>query len=52
MPRNCGISRAHKNWMHATFLQKVIICAVAGLAADKALNGGYEHRTVMQTEKK
>lgn len=52
--------------MHATFLQKVIICAVAGLAAagliewgkvfvegaDKALNGGYEHRTVMGNEKK
>ena len=47
--------------MHATFFQKVIICAVAALAAagliewgkvfvegaDKALNGGYEHRTVM-----
>jgi hypothetical protein len=61
-----GISRAAKNPMHATFLQKVIICAVAGLAAagliewgkvfvegaDKALNGGYEHRTVMGTEKK
>jgi hypothetical protein len=52
--------------MQATFIQKVIICAVAGLAAagiiewgkvfvegaDKALNGGYEHRTVMGTEKK
>jgi hypothetical protein len=61
-----GISCAPKNPMHATFLQKVIICAVAGLAAagliewgkvfvegaDKALNGGYEHRTVMGTEKK
>jgi hypothetical protein len=44
--------------MHATFLQKVILCALAGFAAacliqwgkvfvegaDKALNGGYEHR--------
>lgn len=63
---NYGISRAHKNTMQATFIQKVIICAVAGLAAagliewgkvfvegaDKALNGGYEHRTVMKTEKK
>src|SRR5437667_128425 len=52
--------------MHATFIQKVLICVVAGFAAacliqwakvfvegaDKALNGGYEHRTVMGTEKK
>lgn len=52
--------------MHATFFQKVIICAVAALAAagliewgkvfvegaDKALNDGYEHRTVMGSEKK
>jgi hypothetical protein len=63
---NYGISHAHKNRVQATFIQKVIICAVAGLAAagliewgkvfvegaDKALNGGYEHRTVMKTEKK
>jgi hypothetical protein len=55
-----------KRGMHATFFQKVIICAVAGFAAacliqwgkvfvegaDKALNGGYEHRTVMGSEKK
>ena len=61
-----GISRALKSLVHATFLQKVIICAVAGLAAAgliewgkvfvegaaKALNGGYEHRTVMGSEKK
>jgi hypothetical protein len=61
-----GTSRALKEGMQATFIQKVIICAVAGLAAagiiewgkvfvegaDKALNGGYEHRTVMGTEKK
>jgi hypothetical protein len=61
-----GISHALKSLMHATFFQKVIICAVAALAAagliewakvfvegaDKALNGGYEHRTVMGTEKK
>jgi len=53
-----GISRAPKMVVHATFLQKVILCAVAGFAAaclvqwgkvfvegaDKALNGGYEHR--------
>ena len=45
--------------MQATFLQKVIICAIAGFlaasllqwgkvfveGADKALNEGYEHRT-------
>jgi len=63
---NHGISRALKEEMHATFIQKVIICAVAGFAAacliqwgkvfvegaDKALNGGYEHRTVMGSEKK
>ena len=63
---NHGTSHALKEAMHATFTQKVIICAVAGFAAacliqwgkvfvegaDKALNGGYEHRTVMGTEKK
>lgn len=46
------------SWMHATFLQKVIICAVAGFlaaallewgkvfveGADDALNGGYQNR--------
>ena len=61
-----GISPAPKKPVHATFFQKVIICAVVALAAagliewakvfvegaDKALNGGYEHRTVMGTEKK
>jgi len=63
---NHGTSRALKEGMHATFIQKVIICMVAGFAAacliqwakvfvegaDKALNGGYEHRTVMGSEKK
>ena len=63
---NHGTSCALKEAMHATFIQKVIICAVAGFAAacliqwgkvfvegaDKALNGGYEHRTVMGSEKK
>jgi hypothetical protein len=63
---NHGTSRALREEMHATFIQKVIICAVAGFAAacliqwakvfvegaDKALNGGYEHRTVMGSEKK
>jgi len=53
-----GISRAPNKVMHATFFQKVILCALAGFAAacliqwgkvfvegaDKALNGGYEHR--------
>lgn len=61
-----GTSRAHKTGMQATFIQKVIICAVAAFAAacliqwgkvfvegaDQALNGGYEHRTVMGSEKK
>jgi hypothetical protein len=65
-PFKHGTSRALKDGMQATFIQKVIICAVAGFAAacliqwgkvfvegaDKALNGGYEHRTVMGTEKK
>jgi hypothetical protein len=63
---NHGTSRALTQGMQATFIQKVIICAVAGFAAacliqwgkvfvegaDKALNGGYEHRTVMGKEKK
>jgi hypothetical protein len=63
---NHGTSHAPNRAMQATFIQKVIICAVAGLAAagliewgkvfvegaDKALNGGYEHRTVMGKEKK
>jgi hypothetical protein len=63
---NHGTSRALEERMQATFIQKVIICAVAGFAAacliqwakvfvegaDKALNGGYEHRTVMGSEKK
>jgi len=53
-----GISRAPNKMMRATFFQKVILCALAGFAAacliqwgkvfvegaDKALNGGYEHR--------
>jgi len=57
--RSDGISRAAKKIVHATFFQKVILCALAGFAAacliqwgkvfvegaDKALNGGYEHRT-------
>ena len=63
---NHGTSRALREGMQATFFQKVIICMVAGFAAacliqwakvfvegaDKALNGGYEHRTVMRDEKK
>lgn len=50
--------------MQATFIQKVIICAVAGFAAaclfqwgkvfvegaDKALNDGYARRTVVPPE--
>ena len=56
--RSGGTSRAPKKTMHATFIQKVILCALAGFAAacliqwgkvfvegaDQALNGGYEHR--------
>jgi hypothetical protein len=56
--RSDGISRAAKDIVQATFFQKVILCALAGFAAacliqwgkvfvegaDKALNGGYEHR--------
>ena len=63
---NHGTSRALTEGMQATFIQKVIICAVAGFAAacliqwgkvfvegaDQALNGGYQHRTVMGQEKK
>jgi hypothetical protein len=50
-----------KEPMHATFIQKVLICAVAAFfaasviewgkvfieGADDALNKGYEHRTIM-----
>lgn len=52
--------------MQATFIQKVIICAIAGFAAacliqwgkvfvegaDKALNGGYEHHALGGATKK
>jgi hypothetical protein len=51
--------------MHATFIQKVIICAVAGFlaaglfewgrvfieGADDALNKGYKHHSVMDSHK-
>ena len=51
--------------MHATFIQKVMICALAGFlaasliqwgkvfveGADKALNDGYQHRTVIPATK-
>ncbi len=54
-----GIAFASTNDVHATFMQKVIICMVAGFlaaaliewgktfitGADEALNGGYKHRT-------
>jgi hypothetical protein len=50
-----------KRLMHATFFQKVIICAIAAFFAatviewgkvfiedaDNSLNAGYEHRTIM-----
>ena len=49
--------------MHATFIQKVIICMIAGFfaaclwqwgvvfvtGADEALNGGYGHTTMPKT---
>jgi hypothetical protein len=51
--------------MHATFLQKVILCAIAGFfaaalvewgktfveGADDALNKGYQHHAVMGSDK-
>jgi hypothetical protein len=57
-----GIANAPKSWVHATFMQKVIICAVAGFlaaslvewgkvfveGADDALNKGYKHRSVIE----
>ena len=60
-----GISRAPRHPVHATFFQKVIICAVAALAAagliewgkvfvegaDDALNKGYKHRSVLDPNK-
>jgi hypothetical protein len=56
-----GIGRAGKKDMHATFFQKVILCAIAGFlaasilqwakvfveGADDALNKGYKHRAVL-----
>lgn len=52
---------SQKEVMHATFIQKVLICAFAGFlaasliqwakvfveGADDALNKGYQHRAVM-----
>lgn len=54
-----GTATAPNSGVHATFLQKVIICMIAGFlaaaliewgktfvtGADDALNGGYRHRT-------
>ena len=56
-----GTGTAVKNRVHATFFQKVIICAVAGFlaaaliewakvfveGADDALNKGYKHHEVL-----
>ena len=56
-----GITRAAKTDVHATFFQKVILCAIAGFlaasilqwakvfveGADDALNKGYKHRAVL-----
>ena len=58
-----GIFTALKTAVHATFFQKVLICAFAGLlaagliewakvfveGADDALNKGYQHHSVMST---
>ena len=60
-----GTVAAIKTWVHSTFSQKVIICAVCGFlaaaliewarvfveGADDALNKGYKHRAVMDTSK-
>jgi hypothetical protein len=59
--RRSGTSAAVKRAVHATFFQKVLICAFAGFlaasliewakvfveGADDALNKGYEHHAVM-----
>ena len=59
MRRGGGIPRAQDQGVHSTFLQKVIICAIAGFlaaslfewgkvfveGADDALNAGYKNRT-------
>ena len=58
-----GTLSAVKNCVHATFFQKVILCAFAGFlaaaliqwakvfveGADDALNKGYKHHSVMST---
>lgn len=60
-----GIITAFKNGVHATFFQKVLICAFAGLCAagiiewgkvfvegaDDALNKGYKHHAVIDSSK-
>src|SRR6266480_2858377 len=63
--RPAGTAAAFKKRVHATFLQKVLICAFAGFlaaslvewakvfveGADDALNKGYKHRAVLDTGK-
>jgi hypothetical protein len=63
--RLSGTATAFKNRVHATFFQKVIICAFAGFlaaslvewakvfveGADDALNKGYKHRAVFDPGK-
>jgi hypothetical protein len=63
--RPSGTAAAFKNGVHATFFQKVLICAFAGFlaaslvewakvfveGADDALNKGYKHRAVLDTGK-
>jgi len=60
-----ALSLLSKGAMHATFFQKVLICAFAGFlaaslvewakvfveGADDALNKGYKHRAVLDPNK-
>jgi hypothetical protein len=61
----CWHYRCFQKGVHATFFQKVLICAFAGFlaaslvewakvfveGADDALNKGYKHRAVLDTTK-
>jgi hypothetical protein len=61
----CGIAGAPQGGVHATFIQKVLICMFAGFlaasliqwgkvfveGADDALNKGYQHHSVMDSHK-
>ncbi|MEY2525297.1 MAG: hypothetical protein QOE73_68 [Verrucomicrobiota bacterium] len=59
--RRPGITAALESWVHATFIQKVLICMFAAFlaaslcqwakvfveGADDALNKGYQHHAVL-----